>query len=46
MFKCNCIGIKPVFVRAYIRVRYGRIENVSQYCRSLPYQGSRYRQYD
>lgn len=33
-----CSGVKPVFVRAYIRRRYGRIENVSQHCRSLPYQ--------
>ena len=37
--RCNCSGIKPVFVRTYIRFRYGRLENGSQHCRSLPYQG-------
>jgi len=29
---------KAVFVRAYIRLRFGRIENVCQHWRSMPYQ--------
>lgn len=29
---------KSVFVRAYIRLRYGRIENVCQHWRSYPGQ--------
>lgn len=33
-----CVGLKSVFVRAYIRVRYGRVEHVSQYCRARPGQ--------
>lgn len=35
----SCAGIKPVFVRAYTRIRFGRLEYVTQHCRSLPYQG-------
>jgi len=38
--KCiSCTGFKPVFVKAYTRIRYGKLENVTQHCRSLPYQG-------
>lgn len=38
--KCiSCAGVRPVFVRAYTRIRFGRLENVTQHCRSLPYQG-------
>lgn len=33
-----CAGWKPVFVRAYTRLRLGRLENVSQHCRSRPGQ--------
>jgi len=29
---------KSVFVRAYVRFRFGRIENVCQHWRSLPHQ--------
>lgn len=29
---------KSVFVRAYVRLRLGRLENVCQHWRSLPYQ--------
>ncbi len=35
----SCTGLKPVFVRAYTRIRFGKLENVTQHCRSLPYQG-------
>ncbi len=39
MKKCFvCAGRKPVFVRAYTRMRYGRLENVTQHCRSYPGQ--------
>lgn len=34
----QCAGGKPVFVRAYTRMRLGRLENVIQHCRSLPGQ--------
>lgn len=33
-----CAGHKPVFVRAYLRMRFGRLENVTQHCRSYPGQ--------
>lgn len=29
---------KSVFVRAYVRLRYGKIENVCQHWRSFPHQ--------
>ena len=29
---------KTVFVRAYVLVRFGRLENVCQHWRSMPYQ--------
>jgi len=29
---------KSVFVRAYIRIRFGRLEHVCQHWRSSPYQ--------
>lgn len=29
-----CAGFKSVFVRAYIRMRLGRLEKVTQHCRS------------
>ncbi len=29
---------KSVFVRAYLRLRFGRMEHVCQHYRSLPYQ--------
>lgn len=35
-----CAGLKPVFVRAYTRMRFGRLENVIQHCRSYPGQYS------
>lgn len=35
MKKCLvCTGFKPVFVRAYTRMRLGRLEKVTQHCRS------------
>lgn len=34
----HCAGLKSVFVRAYTRMRLGRLENVIQHCRSLPGQ--------
>jgi hypothetical protein len=30
------MGFKSVFVRAYTRFRFGRLENVIQHFRSLP----------
>jgi hypothetical protein len=30
--------VKNVFVRAYIRMRFGKLENVSQHFRSAPHQ--------
>lgn len=30
-----CGGDKPVHVRAYTRVRYGKLEFVREYCRAL-----------
>lgn len=39
MICISCTGLKPVFVRAYTRIRFGKLENVTQHCRSLPYQG-------
>ncbi len=33
-----CAGGKPVFVRAYTRLRLGRLEHVTQHCRSRPGQ--------
>ncbi|MFK8268378.1 hypothetical protein [Capnocytophaga cynodegmi] len=45
MICISCSGLKPVFVRAYTRFRYGKLENVTQHCRSLPYQGRLQRLY-
>lgn len=33
-----CSGWRPVFVRAYTRIRFGRLEYVIQHCRSRPGQ--------
>lgn len=34
-----CMYPKTVHVRAYIRFRFGRLENVCEHCRSCPGQG-------
>lgn len=36
MAAMSCAWPRPVYVRAYIRVRWGRIEQVTAHCRSLP----------
>ena len=34
----HCMFPRGVHVRAYIRLRFGKLENVRQHCRSYPNQ--------
>ena len=33
-----CVYPKGVIVRPYVRIRFGRLENVCGHCRKFPYQ--------
>lgn len=34
----NTLRVKDVFVRAYVRMRFGKLESVCQHFRSAPHQ--------